>query len=78
MRAPDYIAPQRLYLTADGERVVAAGDPAGHTLFAAVGAVIPAEAAERYDLREIAVVETHAPSGPPEMAALLGSARKQR
>lgn len=41
---------ERLYLTADKERVVAEGDPDAAFLFAAPGSEISAEDAEKYGL----------------------------
>ncbi|MBB5987426.1 hypothetical protein [Sphingobium lignivorans] len=43
-------AKQRLFLTADGAALVAEGDPAGATLYAAPGDEIPASAAEKFGL----------------------------
>jgi hypothetical protein len=41
---------ERLWLTVDGERIVAEGDPAAAALYAAVGQQISREEAERYGL----------------------------
>lgn len=48
-----YVAPERLYLTADGN-VVGQGDPARLTLLAAKGATIPEARARELGLYEVA------------------------
>lgn len=42
------IAKERMWLTADHERLVADGDPEAATLYAGVGTVIPASAVEQF------------------------------
>lgn len=48
-------ASERMYLTADGQRLVREGDPDGATLYAAPGDEIPASAAERFGLVDGAI-----------------------
>ncbi len=43
-------AKERLYLTADGQALVAEGDPRGASLYAAPGDEIPQSAAEKFGL----------------------------
>lgn len=44
---------QRLYLTADGKRLVPEGDPKAATLYAAPGDEISDEAAERFGVKKL-------------------------
>lgn len=45
------IATKRLWLTADGKRLVDEGDPDAASLYAAIGDEIPASAVERFGLK---------------------------
>lgn len=63
---PFVIANERLYLTADRDRVVAAGDPDAAVLFATPGKRIPRVEAERLGLLEVDVpaADTEEPDEP--------------
>lgn len=59
-----YVATERLYLTADRDRVVREGDPEAAFLLAGVGGELSAETAERYGLKQASAPTDKAVSAP--------------
>jgi len=57
------IATERLYLTADRKKVVAAGDKAAAALYATPGDEIPESAVERFGLTDGGLPKAKPPSG---------------
>jgi hypothetical protein len=47
----DLVADERLYLSADGKRVLREGEPGAATLLAAAGQIIPANVVKRLGLK---------------------------
>jgi hypothetical protein len=59
------IAKERLYLTADGKRVVKEGDPAANSLLVGKGCEVPRELAEKHGLKRGRLL-ADAPAPAPE------------